>query len=163
RGVIRGLGTSKSPSLHQYADDGEVRENIEFLSPNQIRSMEELKDASSTSIYGVRCANGDVMVSTMRGAQKTGITVSYDGYLSVGVLPKKSDVLNVEEFMEVMGRGFANHSKYRPNAPIPAFTRNDPNLFDANGNPLYDTDWQEEATRTALSQNHQLSFQSKAE
>src|SRR5690606_4875240 len=111
---------------------------------------------------GARGANGVVMVSTKRGAKNTGEVVSYDGFLSIGVLPKKMDVLNAEEFMEVLERGFANHSQYS-SGTIPAFTRNDPNLFDANGKPLYDTDWQEEATRTAVSQNHQLSFQSKAE
>jgi len=163
RVLIRGLGTINSSSQPLYVVDGVVMENIEFLNPNDIQSMEVLKDASSTAIYGARGANGVVMVSTKRGANNTGVVVGYDGYFSVGVLPKKMDVLNADEFMEVLEQGFANHSKYRPDSPIPAFTRNDPNLFDAQGNPLYDTDWQEEATRTALSQNHQLSFQSKAE
>jgi TonB-linked SusC/RagA family outer membrane protein len=162
RVLIRGLGTINSSSQPLYVVDGVVMENIEFLNPNDIESMEVLKDASSTAIYGARGANGVVMVTTKRGAKSTGEIVSYDGYVSIGVLPKKMDVLNAEEFMEVLERGFANHSKYS-NSPIPAFTRNDPNLFDANGNPLYDTDWQEEATRTAVSNNHQLSFQSKAE
>jgi TonB-linked SusC/RagA family outer membrane protein len=162
RVLIRGLGTINSSSQPLYVVDGVVMENIEFLNPNDIESMEVLKDASSTAIYGARGANGVVMVSTKRGAKSTGEIVSYDGYVSIGVLPKKMDVLNAEEFMQVLEQGFANHSKYS-SSPIPAFTRNDPNLFDANGNPLYDTDWQEEATRTAVSNNHQLSFQSKAE
>lgn len=162
RVLIRGLGTINSSSQPLYVVDGVVMENIEFLNPNDIESMEVLKDASSTAIYGARGANGVVMVSTKRGAKTTGEIVSYDGYVSIGVLPKKMDVLNAEEFMQVLEQGFANHSKYSDSA-IPAFTRNDPNLFDANGNPLYDTDWQEEATRTAISNNHQLSFQSKSE
>ncbi|GGF36985.1 SusC/RagA family TonB-linked outer membrane protein [Echinicola rosea] len=163
RVLIRGLGTINSSSQPLYVVDGVVMENIEFLNPNDIESMEVLKDASSTAIYGARGANGVVMVTTKRGAKNTGTTIGYDGYFSVGVLPKKMDVLNAEEFMEVLEQGFANHSKYRPDAPIPDFTTNDPNLFDENGNPLYDTDWQEEATRTALSHNHQLSYRSKAE
>ncbi|AWW33342.1 SusC/RagA family TonB-linked outer membrane protein [Echinicola strongylocentroti] len=163
RVLIRGLGTINSSSQPLYVVDGVVMENIEFLNPNDIESMEVLKDASSTAIYGARGANGVVMVTTKRGAKNTGTTIGYDGYFSVGVLPKKMDVLNAEEFMEVLEQGFANHSKYRPDSPIPDFTTNDPNLFDENGNPLYDTDWQEEATRTALSHNHQLSYRSKAE
>ncbi|WP_026969305.1 SusC/RagA family TonB-linked outer membrane protein [Algoriphagus terrigena] len=162
RVLIRGLGTINSSSQPLYVVDGVVMENIEFLNPNDIESMEVLKDASSTAIYGARGANGVVMVSTKRGAKSTGEIVSYDGYVSIGVLPKKMDVLNAEEFMQVLETGFANHSKYS-DSPIPPFTRNDPNLFDASGKPLYDTDWQEEATRTAVSNNHQLSFQSKAE
>ncbi|QDH81592.1 TonB-dependent receptor [Echinicola soli] len=163
RVLIRGLGTINSSSQPLYVVDGVVMENIEFLNPNDIESMEVLKDASSTAIYGARGANGVVMVTTKRGAKNTGTTIGYDGYFSVGVLPKKMDVLNAEEFMEVLEQGFANHNKYRPDSPIPDFTKNDPNLFDENGNPLYDTDWQEEATRTALSHNHQLSYRSKAE
>ncbi|WP_144605842.1 SusC/RagA family TonB-linked outer membrane protein [Algoriphagus algorifonticola] len=163
RVLIRGLGTINSSSEPLYVVDGVVMENIEFLNPNDIESMEVLKDASSTAIYGARGANGVILISTRRGAQSTGSVIGYEGFVSVGVLPKKMDVLNAEEFMEVLERGFENHSKYRPGVSIPAFTRNDPRLFDANGNPLYDTDWQEEATRTAISHNHQLSFQSKAE
>jgi len=41
---------------------------------------------------------------------------------------------------------------------IPALKRNDPRLFDSNGDPIYDTDWQEKVTRPAFTQNHQLSF-----
>ena len=163
RVLIRGLGTINSSSQPLYVVDGVVMENIEFLNPNDIESMEVLKDASSTAIYGARGANGVIMVSTKRGAKSKGEVVSYDGFISIGVLPKKMDVLNANEFMQVLERGFENISKYRPGTTPPVFTRNDPNLFDANGNPLYDTDWQEEATRTAVSYNHQLSFQSKAE
>ena len=111
RVLIRGLGTINSSSQPLYVVDGVVMENIEFLNPNDIESMEVLKDASSTAIYGARGANGVVMVTTKRGAKSTGEIVSYDGYISIGVLPKKMDVLNAEEFMEVLERGFANHSK----------------------------------------------------
>ena len=163
RVLIRGLGTINSSSEPLYVVDGVVMENIEFLNPNDIESMQVLKDASSTAIYGARGANGVIIVSTKRGSKTLGTVVSYDAFFSLGELPKKMDVLNAAEFMEVLETGFANHSKYRPNSPIPAFTRNDPTLFDANGNPLYDTDWQDEAMRTAFSQNHQISIQSKAE
>src|SRR5690606_15703324 len=93
RVLIRGLGTINSSSQPLYVVDGVVMENIEFLNPNDIESMEVLKDASSTAIYGARGANGVVMVSTKRGAKNTGEVVSYDGFLSIGVLPKKMDVL----------------------------------------------------------------------
>lgn len=160
--LIRGLGTINSSSNPLFVVDGVAMENIQFLNPNDIERMEVLKDASSTAIYGARGANGVILVTTKRGAKVGGTIVGYDGFASMGTLPRKIDVLNSEEWLEVIERGFANHSKYSTGS-IPAFTRSDPRLFDAQGNPLYDTDWQEEATRTAVSHNHQFSVQTKAD
>ncbi|MGK6352061.1 SusC/RagA family TonB-linked outer membrane protein [Parapedobacter sp. DT-150] len=160
--LIRGLGTINSSSNPLFVVDGVAMENIQFLNPNDIERMEVLKDASSTAIYGARGANGVILITTRRGASVTGTIVGYEGFVNVGTLPRKIDVLNSAEFLEVVERGFANHSKYST-ANIPTLTRTDPRLFDAQGNPLYDTDWQEEATRTAVSHNHQFSVQTKAE
>lgn len=160
--LIRGLGTINSSSNPLFVVDGVAMENIQFLNPNDIERMEVLKDASSTAIYGARGANGVILITTRRGAKTTGTIVGYDGFVNVGMLPRKIDVLNSAEWLEVIERGFANHSKYST-GNIPALTREDPRLFDAQGNPLYDTDWQEEATRTAVSHNHQFSVQTKAE
>lgn len=162
RVIIRGVGTVNSSSGPLYVVDGVVMETIEYLNPNDIQSMEVLKDASSTAIYGARGANGVILITTRRGAQTEGVTIGYEGYVNVGVLPRKMDVLNSEEWLEVVERGFANVPQYT-DEEAPAFTTDDDRLFDANGNPLYDTDWQEEATRTALSHNHQLSIQQKGE
>lgn len=158
--IIRGLGTINSSSNPLFVVDGVVMEDIQFLNPNNIESMEVLKDASSTSIYGARGANGVILVTTKRGAKTEGISVSYDNFMSVGRLRKKLDLLNAEEFLEVVRTGFANTPKYRDDVTVaPPFTTNDPRLFDAQGNPLYDTDWQDEATRTAITHNHQLAIQ----
>jgi TonB-linked SusC/RagA family outer membrane protein len=84
---------------------------------------------------------------------------------SAGKLRGKMDVMNAAEFMEVQRIGFQNAPKFNTYAPgqEPVINLSDTRLFDAQGKPLYDTDWQEEATRTALSQNHQLSIQSGGE
>lgn len=160
--LIRGLGTINSSSNPLFVVDGVVMESIQFLNPNDIDRMEVLKDASSTAIYGARGANGVVLITTKRGSKVGGTVVSYDGFVNVGVLPQRIDLLNSEEWLEVVERGFNNHSKYS-SSNIPAFTRNDPRLFDAQGNPLYDTDWQKEATRTAISHNHQFAVQTQAD
>jgi TonB-dependent starch-binding outer membrane protein SusC len=162
RVVIRGVGTINASSSPLYVVDGVVMEDIQFLNPNDIESMEVLKDASSTAIYGARGANGVILVTTRRGAKLEGLTIGYDAYVSVGHLRKKMDLLNAQEWLQVVETGMANTPKYRPGRN-PVFTANDPRLFDANGNPLYDTDWQEEATRTAVSHNHQLSVQGRGE
>ena len=116
-----------------------------------------LKDASSTSIYGARGANGVILITTKRGAKTEGITVSYDAFTSMGRLRKKLDLLNAEEWLEVVRIGFENTEKFTGRTA--EFTTNDPRLFDSEGNPLYDTDWQEEATRLAITHNHQLAIQ----
>src|SRR5690606_32605528 len=78
---------------------------------------------------------------------------------------KKMSVMNSREFMEVQRIGFENAPKFNfyPPGGVPVIDLSDSRLFDAQGNPLYDTDWQEEATRTAVSHNHQLSVQSRSE
>jgi len=162
RVIIRGLGTVNASSDPLYVVDGVVMEDIRFMNPNDIESLEVLKDASATAIYGSRGANGVIMVTTKRGSKTDGIVLGYEGFVNIGVLPRKMDMMNSEEYLEVVERGFANHSKYSGSTP-PVFSREDPRLFDANGNPLYNTDWQDEATRTAVSHNHQISIQQGGE
>ncbi|PIE99966.1 MAG: SusC/RagA family TonB-linked outer membrane protein [Maribacter sp.] len=160
--VIRGVGTINSSSDPLYVVDGVVMDEIQFLNPNDIERMEVLKDASSAAIYGARGANGVVLITTKRGVESGRTIIGYDGFVSVGKMRNKMDLLNAEEWLDVVRIGMENTPKYRPGT-TPVFTTNDPDLFDAQGNPLYDTDWQEEATRTAISNNHQLSIRSGSE
>lgn len=136
---------------------------IDYINPNDIASIEVLKDASATAIYGSRGANGVILVTTKRGNQ-TGGRISYDSYYSLGNLSKKVGVLNSEQFLMIEEVAYQNAEKYdaigfaNGKYTDPATKRNDPRLFDANGDPIYDTDWQDEVTRAAFTQNHQLSF-----
>lgn len=137
---------------------------IDYLNPNDIASIEVLKDASSTAIYGARGANGVIMVTTKRGTSDGG-KVSYDPDFSIGVAPKLLPVLNAKEFLAVEETAYANAAKYDPvgwatgtKYVDPRTKRTNPLLFDEQGNPLYNTNWQKEAFRKAFTQNHQLSF-----
>jgi TonB-linked SusC/RagA family outer membrane protein len=138
---------------------------IDYINPNDIASVEILKDASATAIYGARGANGVILVSTKRGSQSGGI-ITYEGNYSIGVLPKKIPLLNSEEFLAMEDLAYQNAQKYDPNGwrngiyKDPALKRTDPRLFDANGKPLYDTDWQKESLKPAFTQSHQLNFTS---
>lgn len=166
RVVIRGVGTINADTSPLYVVDGVVMESIDLLSPNDIKSIEVLKDASSTAIYGARGANGVILITTERGAPAgEDLIVGYESDLSMGKMRGKMDLLNAEEFMEVLEKGYQNATKYGNYAPgdEPTLDRSDSRLFDENGDPLYDTDWQEEATRTAFSHNHQLSIQTGKE
>ncbi|GGZ17075.1 SusC/RagA family TonB-linked outer membrane protein [Echinicola pacifica] len=136
---------------------------IDYINSNDIQSVEVLKDASATAIYGSRGANGVVLVTTKRGST-SGVKIGYDTYYGVGKIAKKVGVLNSEEFLMIEDVAYQNAEKYdavgwaNGKYTDPTLKRTDPLLFDANGNPLYDTDWQDQVTQNAFSQNHQLSF-----
>lgn len=135
---------------------------IDYINPSDIASIEVLKDASATAIYGARGANGVILITTKRGSPRE--TINYNSYYSIGVLPNKINLLNSEEFLAVEEEAYSNAQKYDPvgfaagKYVDPLTKRDNPLLFDADGNPLYDTDWQDEVTQAAFTQNHQLSF-----
>ncbi|WP_188504210.1 SusC/RagA family TonB-linked outer membrane protein [Parapedobacter pyrenivorans] len=137
---------------------------IDYLNPNDIESIEVLKDASSTAIYGARGANGVIMVTTKRGTSGGG-GLTYDSDFSIGVAPKLLPMLSSEEFLRVEEIAYANAAKFDPDGwetgtkyDDPRSKRTNPLLFDEQGNPLYNTNWQEVAFQEAFSQNHQLGF-----
>src|SRR5699024_5194600 len=124
-----------------YVVDGVVMENIDYLNPNDIESIEVLKDASATAIYGSRGANGVILVSTARGTSD-GMVVSYNSDFSIGHLRGTMDLVNSEDVMVVLEIRYDNAPKYNNYASgsVAVLIRNDPRLFDGNGNPLYDTE-----------------------
>ncbi len=79
------------------------------INPNDIQSIDVLKDAASAAIYGARAANGVIIVTTKRGAEgRTSIT--YDGYIGTQTTPQRVDVLNVDQFIDLqaeLGRDFS--------------------------------------------------------
>lgn len=160
RVIIRGVGTINSSTEPLYVVDGVVMEDFQHVNPNDIESIEVLKDASSAAIYGARGANGVIMVTTKRGKKGEGVTVSYDGSVSVNTMAKYIDVMNSSEWMEAFQIGLQNANKWYDKDFSLDMTDyfKDPRLF-RDGKPLYDTDWQREATHTSVSHNHQLSIQ----
>ncbi|MGN0068923.1 MAG: SusC/RagA family TonB-linked outer membrane protein [Prevotella sp.] len=161
RVIIRGISTINATTSPLYVVDGVVMSDFNLLNPNDIESIEVLKDASAAAIYGARGANGVIMVTTKRGNAGEGVKVSYDGSISVSSMARKMDVLNAKEWMAAFKQGLENANQFQGKN----FTTDlseifvDERFFDSNGNPLYDTDWQDEASRTAISHNHQLSIQ----
>jgi len=162
RVVIRGMATINASSDPLYVVDGVVMESFDLVNPNDIESMEVLKDASATAIYGARGANGVIMVTTKRGKKDgEGTRISYQGSISVSHIARKMDVLNAQEWCDAFMQGLENENKWQGASWSldRSYWFNDRNYFDASGNPLYDTDWQDEATRTAVSHNHQINIQ----
>lgn len=162
RVIIRGMATINSSSDPLYVVDGVVMENFDLVNPNDIESMEVLKDASAAAIYGARGANGVIMVTTKRGkTDGEGVSVSYQGSVSVSSMARKMNTLNAQQWCDAFMIGLENENKYQgTNWSLDRRDWfNDPVYFDADGNPLYDTDWQDEATRNAVSHNHQINIQ----
>lgn len=168
RVVIRGMNSINTSTTPLYVVDGVQMNNIQFVNPNDIERIEVLKDASATAIYGARGANGVILVTTKRGSTgEEGTSLSYDNWVSMGTMTKEIEVMDAYEFLEMSDRAFANIGKYQQgrtylqNNGITELLvdRSDPLIFDENGNPRYNTNWQREATRNAVSHSHQINIQ----
>ncbi|MET7256069.1 SusC/RagA family TonB-linked outer membrane protein [Dyadobacter fermentans] len=160
---VRGIGSINSNIDPLYVVDGVIGVDGNSINPNDIASLEVLKDASSTAIYGARGANGVIMITTKRG-RAGAMKVSYDGNVNVSDLYRHVKTLNSDEFVKVYNEAYANGTKFDPAggtwAPPAALNHaNFPLLFDANDKPLYNTNWEKEVYKPAISTNHSLNFQ----
>jgi TonB-linked SusC/RagA family outer membrane protein len=152
---IRGINSLNATNQPIFVIDGVVIDSstddensnpLSNINPSDIVSMDVLKDASATAIYGSRASNGVIMITTKKG-QKGEATVTYDGYVGWQEMPKKYDMLNLSEY--------AAHHEVRAELtsqvdPSDAFVRAD--LLGEG------TDWQDELFRKALMTSHNISI-----
>lgn len=154
---IRGVGTLTGDSSPLYIVDGFEVDDIDYLSNSDIESIEILKDASSSAIYGARAANGVVLISTKSGKIGKPI-INYNGSASYRKISKKLDVLSPYEFVKLQGEV---NSKYSDSY---FKTGNDD-----DGNPyryqslddyigVNGVNWQDETFNPTWSQDHSLSI-----
>jgi iron complex outermembrane receptor protein len=145
--TIRGPGGVRTSNTPLFVVDGIPLDNaatgrgdpLNFLNPQDIESIDVLKDASATAIYGARGANGVVMITTKKG--RAGVSqLNFSASLGISNLATPLDVFTADEF--------------RVEVPKTGGT-----LDDGGGS----TDWQKEATRTALTQNYSLSLSGGSE
>ena len=151
--IVQGGGNSGSDfGLGDALGNGRVStiSPLSTINPADIVSMEILKDASATAIYGAQGANGVVLITTKHG--KAGdAKFSYDGMFAVSRQTRRIDMMNLREFAE--------------------FYNDMVNLGEVEANPLYadpsllgkGTNWQDEVFRTALQHQHQVSAQGGSE
>lgn len=164
---IRGIGSINSNIDPLYVVDGVIGVDGNSINPNDIASIEILKDASSTAIFGSRGANGVIIISTKRG--RHGDTrVTYDANVNMTQLYRHLRTLNSDEFVKIYNESYANGTKFDPQGGIwtPPVALNHaslPLLFDANDKPLYNTNWESEVYKPSYSQTHQLNFQGGSE
>jgi TonB-linked SusC/RagA family outer membrane protein len=146
---IRGIGSLNSGTAPLYVVDGIFANNIDFVNPNDIASMEILKDASSLAIFGLQGANGVIIVTTKR-AKKGETNINFNSYAGIQRVAKKIDVANAAQFKQLYNEQLANLGQ----APFD---------FDFNGYTA-DTDWQDQILReNAFINNNSLSITSGTE
>lgn len=144
---IRGIGTVNSADPLYVVDGFPMTSGIGFLNPNDIESIEILKDASAAAIYGSRAANGVVIVTTRKGKEgKTEIAAKC--YYGISTIPNKPDLMNAEQWTNAMTKAYKTGLAIDPNSE--AFV-----IKDA---PLGDTDWYDEITRVANTYNANISL-----
>ncbi|MCK4746891.1 MAG: SusC/RagA family TonB-linked outer membrane protein, partial [Bacteroidales bacterium] len=157
---IRGIGSypgdrpedkNESPL---YVVDGMFFDDIDFLNSSDIESISVLKDATAAAIYGVRAANGVVLITTKSGHLNQKAEITYDGYYGVQIAQDVLKMANSEQFTNMaMESGSAADSMFILNA-MQRYGRSDinPNV------PAPNTDWYNEILRPAEIQNHSLNL-----
>jgi TonB-dependent starch-binding outer membrane protein SusC len=112
---IRGTGTINNANP-LYVVDGMPVGGIDYLNPSDIQSIEVLKDASATAIYGSRGANGVVLITTKMG-ESDAFSVVYDAYTGVQNAWKKVSLLDAPEYVQIWNEAYANDLRSRPFNP----------------------------------------------
>lgn len=182
---IRGINTVNDNGPLMVIDGVSTRnQDLSSINPNDIESMQVLKDASAAAIYGAQAANGVILITTKRGNRSNQPTISYDGYVGIKNTTKKYDVLNSRDRLDLEWAAKANNYKILGADNLPSHvqfgtgeTPKIPNLMtvagaggrtDINASdysypdnmmvPFSDTDWWDELDRTGTIQNHQVTL-----
>lgn len=119
--------------------------SLNDIDPNSIKSLDILKDASASAIYGSRGANGVILITTKTGVYDTKATVSYHGYLGVKTIFHKYKMMNAEQFTKLREYSGKYAGQYGP----------DETPWGEEG--AVDTDWQDLLYKNAITTNHELS------
>lgn len=157
--VIRGSNTisDKSDGAPLYVIDGFATEsgNLSSLNPNDIASMDILKDASATAIYGARGANGVIIITTKRGSESAP-RVTYDGYIAYQMRPKSLELLQGRDYIsfqeEILTADQMNKSFYSYDENLGR------NRIMSDYDNIPFTDWQDHIFRDAPLTSHQISL-----
>lgn len=174
---IRGINTINAGSSPIYVVDGIIMENnqggFNSINVNDVASIEVLKDASATALYGSRGANGVIVVTTKRGQRRGGDgLVTYDSWAGVSDFTRIPKTLNAQDLFALRVDAYANgYMKDHPTANRQDYIDN--TLLKSNvafSDQEFDTynkkksyNWLDQVTRTGFQQNHALSFSGGSE
>ncbi len=151
---IRGVGSypGSDNEAPLYVVDGMFFDNIDFLNNNDIKSISVLKDASAAAIYGVRAANGVVLIETKSGSYDSPARITYDGYYGMQVAQNVMKMANAEQFTNMALESGSEADISFINNAMQRYGRSriNPNVPDVN------TDWYGEILREAPIMNHSI-------
>lgn len=158
---IRGIGSYPGigSSNPLYVVDGMYFNSIDFLNPSDIETLSVLKDASAAAIYGVRAANGVVLITTKKGTKQKA-TITYEGYIGMQTPQNVLKMANSEQFVNYINQTGSDVDKSYINNAMQRYGRSrvNPNVPDVN------TDWYDEIMKkSARQQNHSLSINGGSE
>ncbi|MDB5241504.1 MAG: TonB-dependent receptor plug [Spirosoma sp.] len=170
---IRGRRSFNAGNDPLYVVDGiPLSAGYEDINPNDVGSMEILKDATATAIYGARGANGVVLVTTKRGSPTGKTTISYDNYAGVTTALDKIHLFSGSEFAEFVREAYRTTGNYKDanGNPVPTGVADayaDSKVAVLGGDPAEaaglaagrNTDWQSLILRQGFQQNHSLGIQ----
>jgi len=149
--IVDGLKVTNIGSSEQtYGTAQSTAIDMNFLDPENIESIEILKDAASAAIYGAEAGNGVVLITTKKGKKGEG-KVFYNGQYSIVSAANRLDVLNASEYIN-----FLLESNYSEDELNDAYYNN-PTSY--KNNKLVDTDWQDEMYETGIRERHTIGVQ----
>ncbi|HWV67978.1 TonB-dependent receptor, partial [Chitinophaga sp.] len=151
--IVDGIPVNSLNNLNVFNSGNGTRYNpLADINPNDIESVDVLKDAAASALYGSRAAAGVIVITTKRGKNGT-ISVNYNGYVGASKAARLPKLLNGDDFTIIQNEKARNATKTGGTAPILAKD------IDLNGDGKPDrTNWLDEVFRTGVIQNHQLSL-----
>ncbi|MGF6850186.1 TonB-linked SusC/RagA family outer membrane protein [Chitinophaga sp. W3I9] len=151
--IVDGIPVNSLTNLNVFNSGNGTRYNpLADINPNDIESVDVLKDAAASALYGSRAAAGVIIITTKRGKNGT-INVNYNGYVGMSKAVRLPKLLNGDDFTIIQNEKAKNATKTGGVTPILAKD------VDINGDGKADrTDWLDEVFRTGVIQNHQLSL-----
>ena len=151
---IRGLGTFGDTSPLYVIDGVPMGTTIRDFSPNDIETIQVLKDASAGAIYGSRAANGVVIITTKGGKKDQPLKVDYKGYFGVDWIPSSTyDVMNADQYSDYLGQACANS-----NSPLAGGYSLNPETGKYQFFDNTNTNWFDEVFKTGIRQNHNINL-----
>ena len=150
---IRGIGSFGSTAPLYVIDGVPMGTTIRDFSPNDIETIQVLKDASAGAIYGSRAANGVVIITTKSGKKDQPLKVDYKGYFGVDWIPSSTyDIMNADQYSDYLGQAAANS-----NTPLPSgYSLGADGKYHFMDNT--NTDWFKEVFKTGTRQNHNVNL-----
>lgn len=154
---VRGTG-SFSNSNPLYVVDGMFYDNINFLNSEDVEDMSVLKDASAAAIYGVRAANGVVIITTKKGQRNQKAQISYDGYVGIQQATNVLKMANSSQYAQMlMEADFGAYNSYFKSS-IDRFGGSYADADFHNWTYGSDTNWYNELLRKAMITNHSVNI-----